>query len=450
MVFLLQKVNYMNKIRIIFIREYTTRVRNKTFLLSTFLFPLIFILFFVGSAYLSANSISKSKVAIKDETGLYLKKLKSKETVEIAYPENVSLSNYRSLGYDALLIIYGNENKADSVRLFSEKQTGLAVDDAINSQLTRIDEDRILQQRGVSTVMLDSIRKATESSPINYRSYKQSGSVLKEDNKALSYGIAFGSGLLIYITLFVYGAAVMRGVMEEKMNRIAEVIVSSVKPFQLMMGKITGIAAVGLTQLLLWLLLITILSTAATFFLGAENIPEPGTMSEGISSMNRQNEIALQMMSVKANMMQANWGLIITSFLFYFLGGYLFYASLFAAIGSVVNEDPQEAQSLMLPVTMPIIFAFIIMTSAIENPTGPMAVWGSIIPFTSPIVMMARIPAGIPETVAYWELGLSMLLLIGGFLFTTWMSGRIYRTGILMYGKKPSWKTMMKWVFGGR
>jgi ABC-2 type transport system permease protein len=165
-------------------------------------------------------------------------------------------------------------------------------------------------------------------------------------------------------------------------------------------------------------------------------------------TMDQQNELALQMMNVKANLLQANWGTIIGLFLFYFLGGYLFYASLFAAIGSVVNEDPQEAQSLMLPISMPIIFGFIIMNAAIDNPTGPLAVWGSIIPFTSPIVMMARIPAGIPETVAYWELGLSMLLLIGGFIFTTWMSGRIYRTGILMYGKKPNWKTMLKWVFG--
>lgn len=440
----------MNKILIIFKREYTTRVRNKTFLLSTFLFPVILILFFLGSAYLGAKSISKSKVAVKDETGIYVNKLSSNPTLEISYPENITLNNYNSLGYDALLIIYGSKSKTDSVRLFSEKQTGLTLDETIKSQITSIDEDRILLEKGVSTSMLDSIKSLSEKQPVNYRSFKQSGSELKEDNKALSYGIAFGSGLLIYITLFVYGAAVMRGVMEEKTNRIAEVIVSSVKPFQLMMGKITGIAAVGLTQLLLWILLIILLSTAASFFLSPENISDVTNMKGGVAAMNQQAEMAQQIMNVKTNILQANWGVIISCFLFYFLGGYLFYASLFAAIGSVVNEDPQEAQSLMLPVTMPIIFSFIIMTAAIENPNGPLAVWGSIIPFTSPIVMMARIPAGIPETVPYWELGLSMILLIGGFLFTTWMSGRIYRTGILMYGKKPGWKTMFKWVLGGR
>lgn len=440
----------MSKILIIFKREYITRVRNKTFLLSTFLLPIILIVFFIGSAYLSANSISKTKIAVKDESGIYKKKMNSSPTLEISYPEDATLGNYRSLGYDAILMIYGNEKEVDSVRLYSEKQTGLSVDESIISQINRIDEDRMLQLKGVSTTMLDSIRKVSEKQMVNYRSFKQSGAELKEDNKALSYGIAFGSGLLIYITLFVYGAAVMRGVMEEKTNRIAEVIVSSVRPFQLMMGKITGIAAVGLTQLLLWMILIILLSTTASFFFSPDNLPDPSTMNGGISSMNQQNEMALKLLNVKTSMMQTNWGLIIGCFLFYFLGGYLFYASLFAAIGSVVNEDPQEAQSLMLPVTMPIIFSFIIMTAAIENPTGSMAVWGSIIPFTSPIVMMARIPAGIPETVAYWELGLSMLLLIGGFILTTWMSGRIYRTGILMYGKKPTWRTMLKWVFGVR
>ena len=158
--------------------------------------------------------------------------------------------------------------------------------------------------------------------------------------------------------------------------------------------------------------------------------------------------MALKLLQAKTTITEgANWWVIIPSFLFYFLGGYLFYASLFAAIGSVINEDPQEAQSLMLPITMPIIFGFIILTSSLQNPNSPVAVWGSIIPFTSPIVMMGRIPFGVPDTVPYWQLAVSMLSLIGGFLFTTWFAGRVYRTGILMYGKKPSWKEMIKWAF---
>jgi ABC-2 type transport system permease protein len=158
--------------------------------------------------------------------------------------------------------------------------------------------------------------------------------------------------------------------------------------------------------------------------------------------------MAVKFLEAKSEIMEGvNWGLIIFCFLFYFLGGYLFYASLFAAIGSVINEDPQEAQSLMLPITMPIIFGFIILSSSLNNPNSAMAVWASIIPFTSPIVMMGRIPFGVPETVPYWQLGLSMLLLIGGFLMTTWFAGKVYRTGILMYGKKASWKEMGKWAF---
>jgi ABC-2 type transport system permease protein len=440
----------MQKIWIIFKREYITRVRNKTFLLSTFLFPVILLLFFLGSAYLGANSIEDYKVAVKDETGLYAKQLKNSSAVSFGFPAEISRETYKKEGYEGLLIIYGNARGADSARLYSDKQLGLATDEAIREQLTRIDEDRILRTHGVSVSLLDSIRTNASKNSVSYRSFQVSGTELKEDNKALAYGIGFGSGLLIYITLFVYGASVMRGVMEEKMNRIAEVVISSVRPFQLMMGKITGIAAVGLTQLLLWLLVITLLFYSSSFLINPQTIQDAQEANQQIGSFNKQQELAMNLYEVKATVLTANWGLIISCFLFYFLAGYLFYAALFAAIGSVVNEDPQEAQSLMLPVSMPVIFGFIIMTSSIQNPTGPLAFWGSIIPFTSPIVMMARIPSGIPETVSWWELALSMSLLIAGFLFTTWMSGKIYRTGILMYGKKPSWKQMIKWVFVGR
>jgi ABC-2 type transport system permease protein len=280
-----------------------------------------------------------------------------------------------------------------------------------------------------------------------YGSYIIQGNNFKEDNKALAYGIGFASGIIIYLTLFIYGASVMRGVMEEKMNRIAEVMVSSVKPFQLMMGKIIGIAAVGLTQLLLWVILLTALSGASAYFLSHDTIMEGNAAMQNLPQTNASAAMSMNALEIQNIILSANWGTIIGLFIFYFIGGYLFYAALFAAIGSVINEDPQEAQSLMMPITMPIIFGFIIMTASIENPTGDLAFWGSIIPFTSPIVMMARVPAGIPENVPYWQLLLSMFLLIAGFMGTTWLSAKIYRTGILMYGKKASWKEMMKWVF---
>ncbi len=295
--------------------------------------------------------------------------------------------------------------------------------------------------------MLDSISRASNShARLNNKISGDKGKT-KESNAGLAYGIGFGSGILIYITMFIFGSMVMRGVMEEKTNRIAEVIVSSCKPFELMLGKIIGIAGVGLTQFLLWIGLIMLLMTTMQLFVPAEIMEMARNNPSQMQNMPNDN-MAIKFLEAKSQIMEGvNWGLIIFCFLFYFLGGYLFYASLFAAIGSVINEDPQEAQSLMLPITMPIIFGFIILSSSLNNPNSAMAVWASIIPFTSPIVMMGRIPFGVPETVPYWQLGLSMLLLIGGFLMTTWFAGKVYRTGILMYGKKASWKEMAKWAF---
>jgi ABC-2 type transport system permease protein len=263
--------------------------------------------------------------------------------------------------------------------------------------------------------------------------------------------VGYVCGFLIYLLTFIYGAAVMRGVMEEKTSRVAEVIVSSVKPFPLMLGKIIGIGAVGLTQFLLWIGLIFVLFMAAQAFIPHELLTEVSNIQKanamGNASMSQYSEASQRIYTVTQSVHNANIILIIACFAFYFIGGYLFYASLFAAVGSVVNEDPQEAQSLMLPITMPIIFSFIIMSIAAQDPGGSLAVWASMIPFSSPIVMMARIPYGVPTAVPYWQLALSMALLVGGFLFSTWMAGRIYRTGILMYGKKPTWKTMLKWAF---
>jgi ABC-2 type transport system permease protein len=340
------------------------------------------------------------------------------------------------------------------------------IDNAITDRL-------IFEKTSVSRETLDSIRQSSKLASV--QSFEDNGKRSKASNQGLSFGIGYFSGILIYILTFVYGAMVMRGVMEEKTNRIAEVVVSSVKPFQLMMGKITGIGAVGLTQFLLWIVLITGLAIVAQGFIPHDTMKEvqqlqqANTIGNG-ASVGRAGDAAQKIaefkntldtanwaliifcflfyfIEFKNTLDTANWALIIFCFLFYFIGGYLFYSALFAAVGSAVNEDPQEAQSLMMPITLPVIFSFFIMTSAIQDPAGPLAVWASIIPFSSPIVMMARIPFGVPTTVEYWQLGLSMALLVAGFLGTTWLAGKIYRTGILMYGKKATWKTMWKWAF---
>ena len=247
-------------------------------------------------------------------------------------------------------------------------------------------------------------------------------------NAEIASAIGYLCGFLIYFILLIYGSQVMMGVMEEKTNRIAEVMVSSIRPFQLMLGKIVGISLVALTQFFLWILFIFIIYNITS-------ASGTGDMMSGIVGevQNIFNSI--------------NIPLIVFCFAFYLLGGFFFYSSLYAAIGSAVNEDMREAQSLSFPVTMLVIFSILLMTAAMADPTGDIAFWGSIIPFSSPIIMMGRIPFGVPGTVPWWELALSMVLLIAGFIFTTWFAGKIYRTGILMYGKKVNWKEMLKWAF---
>ena len=438
----------MSKIWIIIQREYLTRVRNKTFLLSTFLLPLVMVLFIAGSTFFAIQSREKQRIAVVNDPGYFKANLKSdSNSVIFSFDAGVDSLNYASKGFNGILYLPGNGTE---YKLISSKQVGLESKSYIRKQLNKTVESHLLQERGIQKTTLDSISEATDNAVELTNVVLEKDGKAKQANAGLAYGIGFGSGILIYMTMFIFGAMVMRGVAEEKTNRIAEVIVSSCKPFELMFGKIIGIAAVGLTQFLLWIGLIMLIFTAVQLFLPAETLQQVQEAQQAQQNLpgEANNTMALKLLQAKTTITEgANWWVIIPSFLFYFLGGYLFYASLFAAIGSVINEDPQEAQSLMLPITMPIIFGFIILTSSLQNPNSPVAVWGSIIPFTSPIVMMGRIPFGVPDTVPYWQLALSMLSLIGGFLFTTWFAGRVYRTGILMYGKKPSWKEMIKWAF---
>ncbi|GBL35788.1 uncharacterized protein YhaP [Filimonas sp.] len=291
-----------------------------------------------------------------------------------------------------------------------------------------------MQDEGIDKAKIDSIN----NSNIRLKSFDLKNN--QETSSEVATMIGYATGFLIYLVILIYGMGVMRGVSEEKTNRIAEVIISSVKPFQLMMGKIVGIALVGLTQFLLWLIL-----TGSLQLLLPLLIPElrqamhPG----GVGIQEAMQKVpANEMATLFQTLASQNWTLIIGCFLFYFLGGYFLYAAMFAAVGSMVNEDQQEAQQMTIPITMPIILAFFIMTSAIKDPNSPLAVFGSMFPLTSPIVMMARIPYGVPA----WQIAVSMLLLIGGFVFMTWISAKIYRTGILLYGKKASWKEVFKWI----
>ena len=432
----------MNKIWLIFKREYLTRVRNKTFLLTTFLLPVAFMLFIFGSAFFAmSNKEKQKKIAVINDPGLYVLNLKSDSShLLFDFNNKVDSTNFAAKGYDAVLNL-NNDSTTRKFIVHSKKQLGIDAQNNIEKSLDKALEKSQLQKKGIRKEILDSITKLTNGVfSIENRLTSEAGKS-QGVNAQLNYGVGFGSGILIYITMFIFGAMVMKGVMEEKTNRIAEVMISSVKPFQLMMGKILGIAAVGLTQFFLWIILIFILLTAVGLFVPHQLIEQTGEMNKNMP-VGGNNAMVMKLMDLKQTASNINWVQIISCFIFYFLGGYLFYASLFAAIGSVINEDPQEAQSLMLPITMPIIFAFIIMSSNLNTPDSNIMVWASMIPFTSPIVMMARIPSGVP----WQQLVLSMMLLIAGFLFTTWLAAKIYRTGILMYGKKATWKEMFKWA----
>jgi ABC-2 type transport system permease protein len=439
----------MNKTWLIIQREYTTRVKNKRFILVTFLMPVLIIGFGFGFGYLSATGTEHRKIAVIDPNGFIKNSLKNTSQIEFSFPSQVDTINYNKKGFTDILIIpkFDGVKKTDYI-LRSKKSMGLMLQNSITDKINGAIEDKMLQESGIQQSTLDSIHKASQFAEL--KAYEDKGSSTKESNAGLAMGIGYASGFLIYITLFIYGSMVMRGVMEEKTNRIAEVIISSVKPFELMMGKIIGIGAVGLTQFIMWIVLIMTLSSVAMGMLPADLQHQVANLQQSNGQMGagmmQASESATRIYQMQHTIQTANWPLILGCFAFYFLGGYLFYSALFAAVGSVVNEDPQDAQSLMFPITMPIIFSYLITNMVTQNPNTPLAFWASMIPFSSPMVMMARIAYGVPSAVTYWELGLSMVILIAGFLFTTWLSGKIYRTGIILYGKKVTWKVMLKWV----
>lgn len=423
----------MNKILLIIRREFLTRVRKRTFIIGTILFPLLYLGLIFGTGYIADKTRENLNVAMIDRSGLFTEDLlrsvnanDSLNTIKLVQDNKGFIENFDSLGYDAYVIIPGNfkwQTGADSNRILinTKKSFGNGAIDPVEKKLnllwTKIKHDSL----GL-TATKDSILNSSLSLKLNNEKNKNA-------NTRIATVIGYVCGFLMYFILLLYGSQVMMGVTEEKTSRIAEVVVSSVKPFQLMVGKIVGIGMVALTQFLIWIACIFII-----YNVGKASGNTPG------GSFGVVGQIQEVFTSV-------NVFIVVGCFIFYLLAGFFFYSSLYAAIGSAINEDMREAQSLSFPITMLIIFSIALMTPAIGNPTSSLAVWASIIPFSSPIVMMARIPFGVPSTVPWWQLGLSMALLVAGFIFTTWFAARIYRTGILMYGKKPSWKEMIKWAF---
>lgn len=431
----------MNKIALIISREYFSRVKKKSFLVTTILVPIVIIVFYAAIIAISVNSSEESqKIAIMDEAGLFDGKVPGNSknfSFSFVEPESEDAfaKKYKDQGFQSFLYIPSfHIDTPKKITLHSQSSASLSTTLALEKMINKSIRDKRLLAQGIDPKKLESA-----SSDISIRNTIDTKDGAKKSVAGVAYGVSFACGILIYMMMIIYGTQVMRGVTEEKTNRIAEVIVSSVKPFQLMAGKIIGIGAVGLTQFGIWIILIIMMQLAIPLIF-------PDMMNE-ITANAAAAEASGASESMAATVMQGlsalPIGKIVFSFIFYFLGGYLTYASLFAAIGSVVSDDQAEAQQLVFPIMMPIILGFVIMTKAVNEPNSSLAVFGSLFPLTSPIVMMGRITFDIP----FWQMALSMALLVGCFIFFTWITGKIYRTGILMYGKKASWKEMLKWAF---
>jgi ABC-2 type transport system permease protein len=448
----------MNKISVIIKREYFTRVRKKSFIIMTILAPLLMVSIIILPTALMMNQkgdFKKIAVIEKNNAGLFKGVLKNSDDIEYVYLENAKFedlkSTYVQAGYYGVLLISPElATTPNAVELISKKQPPMALLDNIENSLEKEIERQKLLAFNIEN--LADIMKSVETKvSVQTINIDASTGAVKKTSTGISMVLTYVLGLLMYMLIFIFGSQVMRGVIEEKTSRVVEVIISSVKPVQLMMGKIIGIALVGLTQFLIWIILTaSIGALLKNTLVPNTNLVEmsqnmsSGMMTEGQvpgAAQAQANPVASEFTKIFDSAMNQPWGLIIICFIFYFITGYLLYASIFAAIGSAVDNET-ETQQFMLPVTIPIILALMVAMGTMQNPESPLAFWFSIIPLTSPIVMMARIPFGVP----YWQLGLSMVLMLVAFGAFVWMAAKIYRTGILMYGKKTSWKEMWKWL----
>jgi len=437
----------MNKILLIIHREYLTRVKKKSFIIMSVLGPVLIAAMNILPAVLSQLSEgTKKRIAVLDETGLFEGKFKNQKNIEFYHVRNDLDSEKEATLYkkgDLLLYIPLTKlSLPTQAQLFSTKQPGLNVTIYIKSVMKNVIENEKLKAQGIDPSVIKSSKAEIGLETI--RVDKNGGE--KKSFTEVEVGMAVFAGIMIYFFIFMFGAQVLKGVMEEKQNRIVEVIISSVKPFQLMAGKIIGIALVGLTQFLLWIVL-------TGFFLVVFQTGFGSEVSSDIASFSKQTQVMSdthtkttgfdinQMAMVSEVIDSINLQAMVTSFIFYFLGGYLLYASMFAAIGGAIDQDA-DVQQFMLPVSIPLIFSVMMSGVVVNQPDSSLSIWLSMIPFTSPVIMMMRIPFGVP----YWQIWLSAALLILGFLGTTVLAGKIYRTGILMYGQKVNYAVMWKWL----
>jgi len=448
----------MNKIQVIIKREYVTRVRKKSFIIMTILAPLLMGALIILPTVIMTNSQGDFKrIAVVEEgSALFKGAIKNTKDAEFVYFDRLPLEALRdSISkkrlYGGLYIFPEIVTIPNAIQLISEKQPPMLLLNHIERSLEKEIERQKLQAHNISN--FDQIMKTIQTSvSIQTKKIDKTGAITGSST-GIAMVLAYIFGLLMYMLVFIFGSQVMRGVIEEKTSRVVEVIISSVKPIELMLGKIIGIALVGLTQFLIWIVLTVAIANSVkfTFTDKQQGIEAMQAMPQSLMESNNilaTNDITQEISPslnefsrIFDNAMNQPWGLIIFAFIFYFIAGYFLYASVFAAIGSAVDNET-ETQQFMIPVTIPIIISLMVAMGAMQNPDSSLAVWCSIIPLTSPVVMMARIPFGVPA----WQIVVSMVILALTFVGFVWMAAKIYRTGILMYGKKTSWKEMWKWL----
>ncbi|MDN5285469.1 MAG: transporter permease [Mucilaginibacter sp.] len=414
----------MNKVLLIIQREYITRVRKRSFIVMIFVVPLLILIMGAIIAFVAKDSNKLSTLQIVnviDNTKIFEGKFHDVSNIKFVKGEqdiNAAKAALKKDESTSTLLITANYNEKGGVQIFSKKKSAIQLTDEIERQMNDISVNNSMLQHHIDTAIIHSLK----NSNISVNAVEATSTGDKDANIGANIAVSIACAIFIYISLLIYGGQVMRGVIEEKTSRIIEVVISSVKPFQLMLGKIIGVGLVGLTQFAAWIILSVISSKIAGQAFNSPQSPMTGVL---------------------ATLQTIHFGYILACFIFYFLTGYLLYSALFAAVGSAVDSET-ETQQFMFPITMPLLFTYLLAVSVLfRAPDSALAVWLSIIPFTAPVAMMVRLPFDPPG----WQIALSMFMMVIGFLFTTYVAARIYRVGILMYGKKASYKELSKWFF---
>ena len=435
----------MNHLPLIIKREYLTKIRNKSFIIMTFLSPMIMIALIALVAYLSQINNNQDRViSVLDETGLFNSVFTDSEHIKYSFLNDINLENAKDLvnskeEYGLLYIKKSSDSTKifESSRFYSADSPSLTIISSLEDKIEKKLTDLKLIQDGVD---IEKIRASRTYVTIAQESFKGEKTSKIDSYLKLAFGGA--AGYLLFMFIIIYGNMIMRSVIEEKTSRIIEIIISSVKPIQLMMGKIIGTSLAGVTQFIIWVILggVLIFIVSAIFGIDLMQIqsPQQEMLQQAMESTQMQNQ-AQELMAAFLNLPILN---LCIAFLFFFLGGFLLYSSLYAAIGAAVDSET-DTQQFMMPIIMPLVLAvYVGVFTVIEDPHGTVSTVFSFIPFTSPVVMLMRIPFGVP----IWQQVLSLSLLILTFIFTVWFAAKIYRVGILMYGKKPSYKELFKWL----